>query len=186
MLSLVKEITSIYKAYFNIDSQNINPNTNLCKSCKGICCKQCGCYFSPYDFTDLSFEYLKNRLDIGYISIDNISSRFTGLRNDYLILRTRNKNRNIYDIDITRQTLGCDLLTSEGCLLTYDERPSGGKLLIPKKYSTCESEYTITDCALEWKQYQSVLLHLASHYQWTETQHHYENQLVKTRKINRN
>lgn len=44
-------------------------NYEMCKTCGGECCKQCGCIYLPEDFENLSFDYLKNEIDKGYISI---------------------------------------------------------------------------------------------------------------------
>ena len=49
-----------------------NVNEEVCKKCRGVCCKQCGCHFSPDDFKEISYEYLKKELEKGYISIDYI------------------------------------------------------------------------------------------------------------------
>ena len=38
-------------------------NKELCKECKGQCCKNKGCHFSPDQFNDLSFEGLKKEID---------------------------------------------------------------------------------------------------------------------------
>ena len=45
--------------YSTYNEQN-STNYDICKSCGGICCKQCGCHFSPRDFKELSFDYLKS------------------------------------------------------------------------------------------------------------------------------
>lgn len=42
----------------------------ICKKCKGSCCKTMGCHYSPEDFKDLSFDGLKTEIDKGFISID--------------------------------------------------------------------------------------------------------------------
>ena len=181
MLSLVREFTAIYKDYYQSDRQLTNPNIDICRQCEGKCCKQCGCYFSPYDFNNLSFGGLKSVMDLGYISIDTIIKRHSGLNNDYLILRIRNKERNIYDAYHISGKLGCALLTSTGCTLNYEERPRGGRMLIPKRYNLCEPRYTLRECSLEWRHYQSVLNYLAEHYIKEEEHHCYENQLIKKR-----
>ena len=48
-----------------------NVNVEICKGCGGECCQRCGCDFSPDDFQEISFEYLKQQMEKGYISIEN-------------------------------------------------------------------------------------------------------------------
>ena len=144
-----------------------NININYCTQCGGECCKRCGCECSPDDFDDLSFDGLRREIEKGYISIECIKGDVIEKINDSLILRIRNKNSPIVDY-VTRKT-ECILHTKDGCKLSYEERPSGGKLLIPSnrkegiffKRRCCHSSYSIEACCYEWSPHQSVLLNLA-------------------------
>lgn len=145
-------------------------NPELCAKCGGVCCKSCGCHFSPDDFVDISFEGLKKELEKGYISIDLIDGEMINRDGFFYILRIRNRDAKIVDLTYVRSP--CVLHTENGCKLSYDKRPMGGKLLIPVVYSNllgqrvtdCHSAYTIEDCCMEWKPYQKVLSELVHYF----------------------
>lgn len=147
-------------------------NPELCAKCGGICCKGCGCHFSPDDFKDISFEGLKKELEKGYISIDCVDGEAFYRQGFFLILRIRNRKAGIVELKYKRGE-PCVLLTEKGCKLSYDKRPMGGKLLIPavctnllgQKVTNCNSAYTIEDCCMEWKPYQEVLLELVHYFE---------------------
>ena len=110
---------------------NISKNVNIeiCSQCGGQCCKQCGCHFSPDDFEEISFEFLKKEIEKGYISIDYVDGEMIYQSIGVYILRARNKDAPVVDTGLRRSA--CILLTEEGCKLDYEHRPTGGKLLIP-------------------------------------------------------
>ena len=58
----------------------------ICKKCKGSCCKTMGCHYSPEDFKDLSFDGLKTEIDKGFISIDWWSLWFINKERMFFIL----------------------------------------------------------------------------------------------------
>ena len=124
------------------------------------------------DFKEISFDYLKSQIEKGYISIAIIDSELIYNDIDILILRARNKNSPI--IDFFTSNSPCILLTSTGCKLDYEHRPSGGKLMVPSenysenffgcKVHKCFSPYTIEDCCYEWEPHQKVLHELATYF----------------------
>lgn len=146
-----------------------NYDNKLCSTCGGKCCKSCGCHFSPNDFKDLSFESLKKELEKGYISIDRIPQEISYDHTAFgtLILRIRNKNSPIVDDYFVRKKQECILLTPNGCLLSSNDRPTGGKSLVPR-YSnnefTCTLDYSISDCSYEWQIYQNILNQLSDYF----------------------
>lgn len=144
-------------------------NKELCAKCKGMCCKKMGCHYSPDDFDDLSFEGLKKEIDKGFISIDWWEGNpfneedFTTVKRGYF-LRIRNKNKGVIDPAYFGT---CSLLTKDGCSLSYDKRPKGGRELIPgvkNGYLHCDLRYTKNDCARDWYKYSDVLDKLYEHY----------------------
>lgn len=145
-------------------------NLKLCAKCGGRCCKGCGCHFSPDDFEDISFEGLKRELEKGYISIDLVDGEAFDRQGFFLILRIRNRKARIVDLYYERGE-PCVLFTEKGCKLSYDKRPTGGRLLIPIElkckgfsYLDCHSAYTIEDCCMEWKPYQKILSELVHYF----------------------
>lgn len=141
----------------------------ICKKCKGACCKTMGCHYSPNDFKEISFQYLKSKIDEGNISIDWWEgSPFDD--NDRTIskayyLRARHTNANVVDAAWGGT---CKLLTPKGCSLTYKDRPKGGRLLIPCENRNCIPEYTKQQAAIDWYKYNDILTKLVNHYRNTE------------------
>jgi len=177
---LFDEDSTEYKSFPKIDDELVNVNSAICANCAGkYCCQVTGCHFSPDDFIDLSFEGLKSELDLGYISIDIIFREQFYMNRDVLVLRTRNKDSNIYDATDFRCNKPCDLLTSTGCPLPYAERPSGGRLVIPSPDYNCSGTYGGRENCIEWNYFQEVLWQLARHYKESEKNHYYENQMLK-------
>ena len=140
-----------------------NTNYECCKKCGGKCCKTCGCCISPDDFNhEISFEFLKQEIKKGYISIEYIDHEDIHSDMGIYILRVRNLDSPIVDLHIGKHQ--CILLRENGCKLTYAERPSGGKLLIPSKTEKCYSKYGLVECCYEWSSYQEILNALSDYF----------------------
>ena len=144
---------------------NIYENVTMCKQCGGDCCKRCSCCFSPTDFEEISFDYLKMQLEKGYISIDTISSIY--------VLRVRNEDAPIVDTEVSKQHAAlscgytpCILLTETGCKLDFAHRPFGGKMYIPdfNGFIHCYTKYPDYVCTKEWKPYQDILKKLYDYF----------------------
>ena len=144
-------------------------NSKICSECGGQCCKRCGCHFSPNDFEEITFDFLKKEIEKGYISLDYVDRNIIYEDSDIFILRIRNQGTPIVDLDCIRTP--CILLTENGCKLNYSNRPTGGKLLIPSdklegffQHRACEQRYSINDCCSDWKPYQNLLQSLATYF----------------------
>lgn len=132
-------------------------NPELCSSCKGRCCKETGCFYMPEDFESMDFECLKTHLDKGFISIAVATNSFgIPLYDPVLYLKIRNKNAGICVLPTNGE---CMLLTSTGCKLSFEERPSGGKGLIPNS-AGCYSVFKEGDVLSQWKPYSKLLREL--------------------------
>lgn len=132
-------------------------NFALCEKCGGKCCKRTGCYYSPKDFKEISFEILFKHLCKGYTSIYPINGFYTGL-SDSLILKIRNVGEPVA-IDKDYGYNQCILLGEKGCSLSREKRPRGGRELIPLE-NGCITGYTFREIVEEWAPYQLLLLHL--------------------------
>lgn len=149
-----------------------NVNVEICKGCGGECCQRCGCDFSPDDFQEISFEYLKQQMEKGYISIEYIDREQIYSDFGVYILRARNQGKPIVDAGYGRRT-PCILWTKEdGCKLDYKYRPTGGKLMKPSAKidratgeHECPTSYSTRRCVYEWKRYQHILLQLKDYFQ---------------------
>ena len=145
-------------------------NSEACKSCGGKCCMKCGCHFAPTDFDDLTFEGLKKKMEMGYISIDLVDGEMIYQRGFFYILRARNEGAPIVDFGYNRRSKCC-LLTKKGCKLSFEERPSGGKSLIPGYKKTenngfwmCTQTYEVEQCCYDWRPYHEVISKLVEYF----------------------
>ncbi len=143
-------------------------NLNTCSRCGGKCCKKSGCDYWPEDFEDLSYKSLLEILSEGNISIvaalDFVRVNDKLVSFPFLYLRARNTNRDV--VDLISMKTRCSRLTDTGCSLSYDERPSGGKYLRPKKwyFGKCRPIFSLRDKVLEWEPYQGVLRKVVKNY----------------------
>ena len=151
-------------------SKSQNVNESICKECLGFCCKTCGCYFSPDDFEKITYKYLKKEIKKGYISIIYANKQGKAETGTFL-LRVRNYGAPVVDMH-DYGLIGCMLVTKEGCPFSYEQRPTGGKLLIPQEPNdefevpNCINRYTTKECAYEWLPYKKILYRLYRHFKW--------------------
>ena len=129
-----------------------NENLEICKQCQGYCCKKSGCDYIPDDFPELSLNFLLAKLYEGYISIVSAQD-FKSLPNGqivntpFLYLRARNVNRPI--VDLLSMKTPCASLTKMGCAFTYEQRPYGGKNLVPVEATVITPcHQVISDCLI--------------------------------------
>ena len=130
-------------------------NKEMCTECRGKCCKSCGCSYFPEDL-NMTFEYLLKEIKNGKIVIDYREcgeSPYDKLKNPVFYLRVANKGEK----GISIGGFGiCSLLTEQGCSLSYEQRPTGGRLLVPF-WSGCYSLYSVNDFIDAWTPYQNLI-----------------------------
>lgn len=132
----------------------------ICKECKGNCCKSTGCSLSPEDMireirnksegAELSTEAIENWLKDSNCALDSFG--YPGGRLFYV--RMRHKCFTFIGIDAMGE---CAALTDTGCLLTYEERPKGGRMLIASEDHHCRQNYTREMMVSDWLPYQDRL-----------------------------
>lgn len=131
--------------------------TDLCKKCKGKCCQAMSCHYSPTDFKEITFEYLKNIIEeTNYIAIDWWEGNPIQY---YLRIKT------ITD-KVVEGSWGntCKLWNKQkGCPLTFDKRPLGARAVQPKE-THCISFYEKEQCKNDWNQYRDILLQLVEYF----------------------
>ena len=157
-----------------------NENLQICRECGGNCCKSVSCHYAPDDFKSLTYRALK-RLMIKkrYISGVKFSKMFIKLNFDestqisylkhFYILRIRTSGTGIAvrAADVYEDDL-CMLLGKNGCLIPYEERPKGARMLIPKRGRRCEQLYNMDDCVHDWVKYQALLEKLYRYFERRE------------------
>lgn len=132
---------------------------DICRECGGFCCKKSGCDYSPRDFDDLSINKLHEMLLEGNISIISyLEFKRSGngklYAEPFLYLRARNTDRDV--VDLVSYKKRCSMLREDGCSYSFEERPFGGRNLIPGK-TRCIPEVDPYDIVMEWGRYQKVL-----------------------------
>lgn len=172
---LIKDPEGYRKKVLELYANEKNEDREMCKKCGGKCCLQAPCHFNPQDFETLSYKYLKKLLkEKQYISVLRLSSNvcqscFREIQvNDpyFYILRIRTNATGIAAIarEISKDD-HCMMWTQNGCKLSYDERPMGARLLIPKKDTHCQQMYGVDECFDDWKEHQDVLKKLYKHFE---------------------
>lgn len=153
------------------ENKDIMVNEELCKKCKGLCCKRCGCSYLPIDFDELTLPVVLKKLQEGETSIvcsmniDSLDGNPDNVViNPLFYLRVRNRKRPV--IDLFSPSSRCSVLTDNGCKYTLDKRPSLAKALIPSSgmlqgpiENQCYSLFDGNDLILKssWEQYQEIL-----------------------------
>lgn len=133
--------------------------TEICAKCKGGCCRFYGCHFSPTDFKEISFESLKTEIEKGRISIDWWEAE----PKEYFL-----RSRHVGEPVVCGSWGGvCVNLTENGCSLSWDERPLGGKALKPATVfgGHCYTSYSKEACKNDWKKYAPILRELVDYFE---------------------
>lgn len=156
---LAEERLKIKEFYYDHD---------ICKACGGRCCKVSGCNFAPSDFKEISYVYLKKIIHKGFISIVIIPDIQTGLEEDILALKVRNKGARVCDLEVNISR-PCILLEETGCCFEDSDRPYGGKALVPNIPGIgCKMGYSYRQCAKDWEPYQEVLRKLYDSFEYQD------------------
>lgn len=152
------ELNSIFAKYFkpaSYDSSKVN--IELCKKCGGNCCNGMGCHICPSDLKEISVESIISLInETGCISIDwwhgnPITDEATNENTYYL----RIKNSKAKVIDPSFRGI-CSILTDNGCPLSFEYRPKGGRELVPHE-TKCYTNYSKQQSAADWYEHQDVL-----------------------------
>lgn len=136
---------------------NNNENKDYCSECGGNCCKYQPGAVHPAQLNEVTVEKIEELCDNGYI-IDIFRETF------YIRPRTDEDTKKMAKY-IRQSFLGagkCDFLTSNGCKLTFMERPLECQILVPNKVDNkfkCSTmdNYGYHPCFIdEWKHYKDI------------------------------
>lgn len=132
-------------------------NSEICTNCGGMCCKHMGCHIAPSDLKEVTYDYIKDMIMTGTVSLDywegNPFEDDRDIERAYF-LRMRNKGAAICDASWGGE---CIILTDHGCPLSFKDRPKGARLLVPQEKGECILEYDKQVCAKDWYQYNDIL-----------------------------
>lgn len=157
-----------------------NENLDTCRKCGGRCCHTMGCDIFPqdvkkwFDTNEITEEMILTLLKSGYVQLDwwEGDVRDTGNFNfpesffdthDYYERCFYLHMRNAREPAISPSFGGtCRMLTKNGCALSWNMRPTGGKSLIPDpdgNPANCgKYEVAKPECALAWIKYEEILI----------------------------
>ena len=139
-----------------------------CALCQGRCCKEKGCSLSPKDMLrtlqernrlrqidegnlrNLLLELLKENEIQPLYAIDY----FTTENGPLFYLRMRHKCYTFIGVDAMGE---CCALTPEGCSLSEEKRPKGGRFLKSTPDKQCIQHYSREMMIDDWTPYQDVL-----------------------------
>lgn len=168
--SIMKDPDGYRQKVLGVYSLKKNEIPEVCAKCGGKCCKQAPCHYATNDFDDLTYHGLKKIIKkLGYISILKMSGEvaevcldlFEYNRPDFYVLRVRTKGMGIAtEAKKISEKDKCMMLTDHGCKLSYEERPYGAKMLIPREKQRCMQLYGMDECTADWRPYQDVLRRL--------------------------
>ncbi len=146
-------------------------SAEICRDCKGACCKANGCSLAPEDMLRELEEwcakqentvlqkyqdalpqraYLEGWLQESQCAIDS----FTGKYGMCYYIRMRHKCFTFIGVDAMGE---CIALTDQGCSLSYERRPRGGRYLEGRPDRRCRQHYTREQMETDWKPYQPLL-----------------------------
>ena len=146
----LRDITGYYK------NKNMVDALDICGSCKGRCCRSLGCMLSSADLlralkrSTASTANILKVFDEKPYAIDRMS--VSG--GEFFYLRMRHKCFNFIGADAFGE---CEALSDEGCTLSFDERPFGGRMLLPVEGGSCVQQYSKEDMVSDWLPYQTML-----------------------------
>lgn len=165
-----------------IDDANFNSNYELCKYCGGKCCKRNACDCSPsdfgYDVANMRKAIESGNYTIDFSRLDANSFIMTETKTildtervkrkafEFFYIRPRNVGRPIVDIIHSREDEGPCIFwdKDKGCPLKYEERPLGGRTMIPVPGIQCILQYNKILMVEEWKPYTDELVVLAKEF----------------------
>jgi len=130
-----------------------NENKELCQKCGGACCKRHPCQVFPCDLKVVNVYEVLNLLKSGYCF-----DYWEGKTKIYWIQPKVKGNDDLIQPLWSNGGSCIFLIDGIGCILTFEERPSQGKALVPSKV-TCKlnGNYTKEDCKNAWIPYQDIL-----------------------------
>ena len=157
-----------------------------CAECGGRCCREKGCSLSPADMARaLRAVGAAKVLDtdsgaIGSVCRDQLLSLLTdpgrglyaidfmnGAQGPVYYLRMRHKCYTFIGVDAIGE---CTALSEDGCLLSFTERPRGGRELESHPDLHCVQHYEREEMLRDWEPYQELLASIWEEYhrQFTE------------------
>ncbi len=157
-----------------------NEDYDICSKCGGECCRHLPGPMFPQDFDkDLNRNKIKNNLlkainsglySIDYWEGDPLQSDDNEPGNDDLdtiswgrayYIRPRIRGNDIIDPAWYGE---CIFLTSTGCALDWEQRPSGCRAVVPEKNHECDLQgnYGKQDSAVAWLKFNDIIRKIES------------------------
>lgn len=161
LISSLRYVNNLFNPVL-IDTNNKienNENCELCKECEGECCRNLGCFINPKDipaYPNITKEVILDLLRTGYVSIDWYDDE-----TEEYFLRMRNKKSPLIDPSWGGE---CIALTENGCAFKFENRPYGGRSLIPNKGDECLNEYDKEMAKEDWEPYREIIIDIIDNF----------------------
>lgn len=141
-------------------------NYDMCKECGGVCCLASGCAYLPQDFESMDFEYLKEKIEEGNITIcGSLFGKFANYTAWSFFMYLKISNFGEKNVNFIGGTAPCSLYTPDGCPLTLEERPSYAKTVKPTKVGgPCEQTMPHEEFREAWAKHFDVLAQLVKYF----------------------
>lgn len=154
----LRELTGFYSAHEATDAAPV------CAECMGHCCSTLGCMLSSADLlrglerSIADREHVLALLRAQPFAID----RFADRNGYFYYLRMRHKCFNFIGVDAMGE---CAALSENGCMLPFEKRPYGGRMLKAMPDRHCVQYYTREELQKDWKPYQEILRSIWEEYE---------------------
>lgn len=154
----LRELNGYYAEHKATDAAEV------CAECKGHCCSTLGCMLSSADLLHglgrsiADREHVLELLKTQPFAIDRFADR-TGY---FYYLRMRHKCFTFIGVDAMGE---CAALSEAGCVLPFEKRPFGGRMLKAMPDRHCVQEYTREEMKKDWMPYQEILCSIWEEYE---------------------
>lgn len=150
-----------------------NENVSVCAKCNGRCCRGNACETHPADVfgeNEPTIERLIEFLSSGNYQVDwwegdvNRGDRYVSY-----FIRPAHTNSIGELFDPSWGGTCVFFEDGKGCKLSFDERPFGGKALIPSEDGRCRSSFSKCESATAWYDFNRMFDQIREDYEWSYT-----------------
>lgn len=146
---------------------NNNENSSVCTSCGGACCKGMPGSSHPLDFKEITVDVLIEKLKNGYCFDywEGKASDDPQYEDKTAYYLRPSTTRGLGKIVDASWGGACNFLTDKGCPLSFEERPSQCRALVPDPEPDMHAKdckwldgYSKKDIAVAWLPYNEIIV----------------------------
>lgn len=146
----LRELNGYYTAHAASDAAPV------CAACKGHCCFTLGCMLSSADLLHMLGRSTADRAHVLALLKEQplAIDRFADRGGFFYYVRMRHKCFTFIGVDAMGE---CAALSETGCMLPFEKRPFGGRMLEAMPDRQCVQHYTREEMKKDWLPYQQIL-----------------------------